>query len=141
MDQSTALPFTPAAFQRCLSEHKLMGARCTDCGCLHLPPRTICSNCRSSSMKWEDVSPRGRLAAFTAVYICPSFMIEQGFGRDNPYVSGIVELEDGVKISARILELDAKHPETIKIGMPLVLDFIETGEGEEKNVYLAFKPG
>ena len=38
-------------------------------------------------------------------------MIEQGYGRDKPYVSGVVELDEGVKISARIIGVDATKPE------------------------------
>ena len=66
-------------------------------------------------------------------------MVEQGYGRDKPYVSGIVELEEGVKISARITGFDAKKPETIQVGAPLVVDFITTGEGDKAKTYLAFK--
>jgi uncharacterized OB-fold protein len=68
-------------------------------------------------------------------------MVEQGFGRDNPYASGIVELEEGVKISARITGVDATKPETIQVGAPVSVDFIDVGEGEQKKTYLAFKVG
>jgi uncharacterized OB-fold protein len=66
-------------------------------------------------------------------------MAEQGFDRKNPYVSGIVELEEGTSISARITGLDASKPAEIKIGTPLSVDFVEFGEGETKKTYLAFK--
>jgi hypothetical protein len=55
-------------------------------------------------------------------------------------LTGLVELEDGLKISARILDLDAKNPASIQPGLPLLVDFIETGEGEQHTVYLAFGP-
>jgi uncharacterized OB-fold protein len=51
MDQISALPFTPTSFQRLLNEHKLAGSRCLSCGSLHLPPRPICSNCRSTLLE------------------------------------------------------------------------------------------
>ncbi len=66
-------------------------------------------------------------------------MAEQGFDRKNPYISGIVELEEGTNISARITGLDAMKPNEIKIGAPLNVDFVEFGEGETKKTYLAFK--
>jgi uncharacterized protein len=67
-------------------------------------------------------------------------MNEQGYGRDNPYLTGIVELEEGVKISARIVGVDARHPAAVKTGMPLQLDFIDSGEADHKKTSLAFRP-
>ena len=84
---------------------------------------------------------RGKLAAFTTIRVAPTLMIQEGYGRDNPYCTGIVELEEGVKISTRILGIDAQHPEKIKIGTPLSLEFIHRGEGENKKTFLAFKQG
>ena len=67
----------------------------------------VCPHCHSTNLEWVETSGKGKLAGFTVVYIAPTFMVEQGYGRDKPYVSGIVELEEGVKISARITGFDA----------------------------------
>jgi uncharacterized OB-fold protein len=72
------------------------------------------------------------------VYIAPTFMTRQGYGRDNPYVTGVVELDEGVKISARILDVDAKNGDTIQVGMAVEVEFIEMGA--EGRVNLGFKP-
>jgi len=90
-------------------------------------------------MEWVEMKGKGKLAAFTTIYVGPTFMIEEGYDRNNPYCTGVVELEEGPGISARILGVDAKKPEEIKIGTPLVVDFVERGEGEAKRTYLAFK--
>jgi len=66
-------------------------------------------------------------------------MVEQGFDKKNPYVSGIVELEEGTFISARITGLDVSKPAEIKVGAPLTVGFAEFGEGESKKTYLAFR--
>ena len=66
-------------------------------------------------------------------------MIEAGYGRDKPYLAGVVELEEGVKISAQILGLDATKPEEVKIGTPLQAEYIERGEGDKKKAFLAFR--
>ena len=66
-------------------------------------------------------------------------MIEAGYGRDNPYLAGVVELDEGVKISAQILGMDATKPEDVKIGTPLQAEFVERGEGEAKKTFLAFR--
>lgn len=131
--------FTSATFNRYLSEHKLMGARCTHCGSLYLPPRAICPSCHSDRLSWTELSGRGRLAAFTSITIAPSVMIAEGFDRNNPYCTGIVELDEGVKISARLLGVDAKNPTVDLIGRPVSIEFIERGEGDLRQTVLAFR--
>ena len=139
-EETTALrPFSAAAFDQYIAEHKLMAARCTKCGGLYVPPRAICPKCQSEELEWIETSGRGKLAAFTVIWSGPTFMIEQGFDRKNPYISGIVELEEGVRISARITGIDPTKPAEIKIGTPLNVDFVEFGEGEGKKTYLVFK--
>jgi len=131
--------FTHAAFQASLAEHKLMGARCRTCGSLYLPPRPMCARCYSEDMEWTEVPTKGTLAAFTTIHIAPTAMLEAGYGRDNPYCTGIVKLENGLAISAQILGVDAKNPASIQIGTPLTVEFVERGEGEEKKTVLAFR--
>lgn len=140
MTETIDRPFTAASFNQFLNENKLMGSRCNRCQGVFLPPRAICPKCHSSLMEWVEMSGKGNLAAFTSVFIGPTFMNEAGFGRDNPYLTGIVELEEGVKISARLLDLDARHPETIQIGIPLEAEFIGQGEGDQRKAVLAFRP-
>jgi uncharacterized OB-fold protein len=139
MTESTDRPFTAASFNQFLSENKLMGSRCPHCQEIFLPPRAICPKCHSNQMEWVEMSGKGKLAAFTSIYIGPTFMNEAGFGKDNPYITGIVELEEGVKISALVLGLDARHPESIQIGIPLKVEFTEQGEGEARRAVLAFR--
>jgi uncharacterized OB-fold protein len=89
-------------------------------------------------MEWVELGGRGKLAGFTSVYVAPTAMVQQGYGRDNPYVSGVVELEEGVKISARIEGVNPRDPASIKIGEPLKVDFLEPGD--QGKVTLAFRP-
>ena len=135
----TLRPFSAASFEQYLAEGKLMASQCNQCKAIHLPPHAFCPECHSDDLSWIETVGRGKLAAFTVVYIAPTFMIEQGFGRDKPYASGIVELDEGVKISARITGVDATKPETIQVGAPVSVDFIDVGDGDQKKTYLAFK--
>ena len=139
MTETISRPFTAAAFNQFLSEKKLMGAHCPECDATYLPPRAICPQCLGENLEWTAVSGKGKLAAFTSIYIAPTFMIEQGFDRNNPYLTGIVELEEGPKISARLLGFDAAQPEQAKIGTPVSVTFLEHGEGDEKKTALAFQ--
>ena len=138
-ETTVARPFSAAGFDQYLAEHKLMASRCTKCGGMYAPPRAICPKCQSEKLEWVETSGKGKLAAFTVIYSGPTFMIEQGFDRKNPYISGIVELEENTCISARITGIDPTKPTEIKIGTPLTVDFVTFGEGEKKKTYLAFK--
>ena len=140
MNDTLTAPFTPAAYRSFLAEGKLMGSRCQTCGKVHLPPRAICPACRSAQLEWLALSGRGRLAAFTAVHIGPTRMNELGYSRTNPYLSGIVELEEGVQISARLVGLDGMNPTGIKIGAPLVMVILKEGDPETAKPVLAFQP-
>ena len=138
-ETTTVRPFTSAAFDQYIAEHKLMASRCTNCGNRYVPPRAICPKCHSEEMEWVETSGKGKLAAFTVIYSGPTFMVEQGFDRKNPYVSGIVELEEGARMSARIIGVDPTKPNEIKIDSPMNVDFVEFGEGDGKKTYLAFR--
>jgi uncharacterized OB-fold protein len=67
-------------------------------------------------------------------------MIKEGYDRKHPYVSGVVELEEGAKVVARIEGVDGSKPETIKIGTPVRIDFLHRDEGENSTTFLAFRP-
>ena len=43
-------------------------------------------------------------------------MIAEGYGRDNPYCSGVVELDEEPRLAGRIEGVDTTHPENIRIG-------------------------
>jgi len=131
--------FTSASFYKFLDEHQLMGTRCKSCGALHLPPRPICPACFGSQLEWVSFAGEGKLLAFTAISIAPTAMIAAGYGRENPYCAGIVQLDEGPAISAQILGVDARRPEAISIGTRLNVAFVERGEGEARRTYLAFE--
>jgi uncharacterized OB-fold protein len=67
-------------------------------------------------------------------------MTAEGFNRKNPYVVGVVELQEGARVDARIENVDALKPESIKVGMPMRVKFLHRGEGVDKRTFLAFEP-
>jgi uncharacterized OB-fold protein len=129
--------FNSASFYKFLAEKKLMASRCKKCQTLYLPPHPICTRCHGNDMEWVEMKGNGKLAAFTAIAVGPSCTIEEGYSRSNPYLVGIVQLDEGPKVSGRIQGLDARKPETVKVGTRLTVDFLEPEEG--KQCYLAFK--
>ena len=137
MEQRT---ISALSFKQFLNEDKLMGSRCKKCGTLFSPPRPICINCYSREVEWVELKGKGKLATFTVIYVGPPWMVEQGYDRKHPYCSGVVDLDEGVKIDARIEGVDTDNPESIKIGTPLTVDFLHRGEGDKTTTYLAFRP-
>jgi len=128
---------TSASFYQFLAEKKLMASRCRKCQALYLPPHAVCSRCHASDMEWVEVKGDGKLAAFTSVCVGPSFTLDEGYSRSKPYVVGVVQLDEGPKVSGRVLGLDAGKPDEIKVGTPVTVEFLEQDEG--KNCYVAFK--
>ena len=133
-------PFNDVSYEQFLNEEKLMGSRCQKCGGLFVPPRPICIQCYANEMEWIETKGNGKLAAFTCIAIGPPLMIKEGYDRKHPYVSGVVELEEGARVVARIEGVDGSKPETIKIGTPLKVEFLRRGEGKNLTTFLAFRP-
>ena len=133
-------PFNDNSYEQFLKEGKIMGSRCKKCGALALPPRPICVSCFSSGMEWFQFKGAGKLAAFTSIVIAPPFMAKEGFNKNNPYVVGVVELEEGTKIVGRITGVEARKPDGIQVGAPLKAEFIRSGQGPDEKTYLAFRP-
>ena len=133
-------PFNDTSYEQFLNEWKIMGTKCSKCGALALPPRPICISCFSREMEWMEFKGTGMLAAFTSITVAPPNLAKEGYGRNNPYVVGVVELDEGVKAVARIVGVDARKPEQIKVGTPLKAEFLTREEGGSRKTSLAFKP-
>jgi uncharacterized OB-fold protein len=127
-------------FYKALNEKKLIGSKCRRCGSIVIPQRKICPECQSDQTEIISFSGKGKLAAYTVIFVPPVRMAEAGYGSKNPYCVGVVELAEGPRVSAQILDVDVTHPENIDIGMPLTMTTISRVEGEQENTYLGFKP-
>jgi uncharacterized OB-fold protein len=105
--QAKATPFVDY-----LSEGKLMGTKCKQCGKSYFPPRMDCPFCLSSDVEWFQIASKGKLLTYTTVNYGPS-----GFEDEAPYTLGIVEFPEGVRVLARVSK--KIDPKTISIGMAL----------------------
>jgi uncharacterized OB-fold protein len=133
------------AYNKLLSEHKLTGSRCRKCGHLAVPPKPTCPECHGTDMELVAVKGKGKLVAYTVVAVGSPLMVEEGYSREKHYCCGIVELEEGAKICARISGVDISKPEQIKIGTPVGLDYVEATHAadptheEGERTFLSFK--
>lgn len=81
-----------------LKKGKLLIQYCEDCCTSIFYPRSICPKCFSEKISWKEASGTGKIYSFTVVH--------QAFGsfkNETPFVVGIVELDEGVRMMTRIL--------------------------------------
>ena len=123
-----------------ISSKKLMGSKCKDCGELYVPVRKLCSKCNSTNLEWIEMSGKGKLAAFTCITVGTPYFIEKGYDRKKPYCFSVIKLDEGPMVSAQLVGVDESKPETIKIGTPLKVKFLETDIKGETRVDLGFEP-
>jgi len=86
--------------------------RCTACGRFIFYPRAVCPRCMADSLEWVAASGRGSVYSFTEVH-----RTSDEFRAEVPFVVGLVELEEGVRMMAR---LDIPEP---AVGMPVQVVF------------------
>ena len=139
MNDNPIRPFSHASFTAYMEENKLMASHCNQCQATFLPPRAICPKCYNDKMSWRELGGGGKIAAFTTVFIGPAFMNTLGFSKDNPYMSGIVELDEGVMVSARLLGFENLKPEQVQIGAPVQVSFLRLGDAQNETIQLAFQ--
>lgn len=95
---------------------ELLLQRCDACGAFRHPPSPICPNCLSDAAGWVRASGRGSVYTFTVVRQA----LARGFDEKLPYVVAVIELDEGVKFLANLVDAD---PETVTIGMPVEVTF------------------
>jgi uncharacterized OB-fold protein len=89
--------------------YRLEGLRCQACEAVQFPPRGACGACRGAKLEPYRFSGRGTVFSFAEVAVAP-----QGFS--GPYVVALVELEEGVRVTAQLTDVDADE---VEIGMPV----------------------
>ena len=105
-------------FWEALARHELYFQRCRDCGTKRLYPRALCPSCLSSRTEWVRASGRGNVYSFSVTHQNQA----PGFREELPYVLAIVELDEGVRVSANVVGVD--H-DALACEMPLHVTFVE----------------
>ncbi len=113
--------------------YNLIATKCETCGEIFFPPRKLCPNCRRRGKLVEKkLSGRGKIYTYTVVYNAPL-----GFEMQLPYIIAIVELEEGLRVTAQIVDCD---PSEVYIGMPVEAVFRRISEdGEAGLIYYGYK--
>jgi len=95
-------------------EGQLLIQRCTACGRPQFYPRQHCRHCLAADPEWLPASGGGELYSFTVVRRTPN----EGFAGEVPYVFALVDLDEGVRITCNVLDVDF---ETLSCGQRVVV--------------------
>jgi len=111
----------------------LEGHKCNDCGATFLGERGSCAKCGARDQLKPVVLPSsGKLYSYSIVH--RSFP-----GIDVPYISAIVDLDDGTAIKGNLINVEP-DPESIAFDMPVDVVFADAlgRKDRDGNSYLAY---
>jgi len=91
--------------------YRMRGKKCKDCGNLSFPPRIVCPKCKSRNYEPYEFAGRGTLYSYTTIYQAPD-----RFDQMAPYFVGLIDLEEGVRVTAQLTDVTSKE---LEIGMEL----------------------
>jgi len=107
---------TPSRYWREIPQrYRLEAVKCKKCGAILFPPRLICPECKSREFEKTKLAEKGKLLTFTIIRVPPHQFVDQA-----PYAVGIIELEDGVKLTGQIVDCDFKD---LEIGQRVRVEF------------------
>ncbi len=111
----------------------LEGHKCSSCNTIFLGERQVCSKCAArDQIEPVKLAETGTLYSYSIVF--RSFP-----GIEVPYVSAIVDLDDGATIKGNLINIEP-DPDVIKFGMPVevVYDDALGRKDKDGNSYLAY---
>ena len=88
--------------------------RCSACGTWRHPPRWYCPACHSPDWRFEAVSGRGTVYSLAVNH----FTVDRAWIDEVPFVTAVVELEEGPRIVGAVRGLDADE---VRIGLSVVV--------------------
>ncbi len=113
-----------AIYQDYLHRAELRLPFCPSCQRYIFYPRGFCPYCWGETVVWKRLQGRGRVYSYTIVNV--SALPE--FTEKVPYIYAIVELEEGIKMPANIVDCE---PEKVTVGMPVELSIQERADVPE----------
>ncbi len=123
----------PARYWREIPQrYRYEAAKCEKCGKISFPPRLVCNGCGGRKFAKATLAQEGKIETFTVIRVPPA-----GFGDQAPYAVGVIALDDGVRITAQIVDC---KPEELAIGKRVRLEFrrIQT-DGESGIIGYGYK--
>ena len=104
-------------------EGKLMLPRCTNCSRVHWYPRLICPHCHSMEIEWIEGSGEGRVYTYAVQHRAFG-----GWAEEVPFVTAFIDLNEGDRMLTVLRGVDARDPESIKVGARVRVEFEEASD-------------
>jgi uncharacterized OB-fold protein len=116
---------------------RLIGGRCDDCGATAFPVQSRCPRCGGSNMAVLLLPRRGRLVSWTTQGFVPKLPYAGAATADSftPFGVGLVQLEDVVRVEARLTEND---PDKLQFGMEVELAIVPFYVDDDGNEVMTF---
>lgn len=122
------------SWRRIRERYNLIGSKCETCGTYYFPTKHICKKCRrKGKIVRHKFSGKGAIFSFSTVTSPP-----EGFKLEAPYVIAIVELEEGARLTAQIVDWQGKPELRIGDSVEVVFRKIQE-EGPEGIIHYGFK--
>ncbi|PLC55952.1 hypothetical protein CR155_02455 [Pollutimonas nitritireducens] len=103
-------------------ERRLVIRKCNSCSALHFMPRHMCPECWSDQLEWVDSKGKGTVHSFSII----RRVSDPAFAHKVPYVTALIDLDEGPRMMANILGNDAL---SVQIGDRVTLTFEDRGDG------------
>lgn len=110
-----------AIFWEGVAAGRLLVPSCRDCGRHFFPPLPCCPDCRSEAIEHVEACGRGRLYSWVVMRRA----LDPAYAEAVPYVVAAVELTEGARIFARLIDVDPEDPAALVAEMALALRFVE----------------
>jgi uncharacterized protein len=112
---------TPSRYWREIPQrYRFEAEKCGTCGAIAFPPRPICPGCGGRQFDPVRLAESGKLLTYTIIRVAPA-----GFEDQSPFALGIAELDDGVKLTAQVVDCDFA---ALKVGLRVRLEFRRISE-------------
>jgi len=95
--------------------YRLEAARCEGCGKVHYPPRRVCNACQGREFAAVNLRRTGKVLTYTVIRTP-----DDRFAGEAPFAVGIVELDDGPRLTVQIVDIP---PEEVRTGLAVKLEF------------------
>lgn len=122
----------PRFWRKQIARYNLVGTHCKQCGEYFYPPRNVCPSCRREG-EIEDFkfNGKGEVVTYTVIHAAA-----EGFEGQTPYVLGIVQLEEGPRLTTQIVG----NAKDMSIGMKVRPVFRKLGQsGDRGMIYYGTK--
>lgn len=104
-------------------KHELWLPYCKGCQAFFFYPRDFCPRCFRWDVEWRRASGRGKLYTY-AIQHRPA---GPAWASDVPYITAIVELEEGPRLFTNLVGIDP-DPQQIRCDMPVEVVFEDVSE-------------